>query len=51
MKNLKKVMIKKAEPKASSSINEERQSLFRVNQGLIERIIVEIVLEEGKAGE
>ena len=44
-------MIKKAELKASSSINEERQSLFRVNQGLIERIIVEIVLEEGKAGE
>jgi hypothetical protein len=44
-------MIKKAEPKASSSINEERQSLFRVNQGLIGEIIVEILLEEGKVGE
>jgi hypothetical protein len=32
-------MIKKAEPKASSSINEERQFLFRVNQGLIDGIV------------
>lgn len=44
-------MIKKAEPKASSSINRERQSLFRVNQGLIGVIIVKILLEEGKVGE
>ena len=45
------MIVKKAEPKASSSINEERQSLFRVNQGLIDVIIVEILLEEGKVGE
>lgn len=49
--NLRIMNVKKAEPKASSSINEERQSLFRVNQGLIVVIVVEILLEEGKVGE
>jgi hypothetical protein len=51
LKNFEKTIVEKAEPKASSSINEERQSLFRVNQGLIDAIILEIVLEEGKIGE
>lgn len=45
------MIVKKSEPKASSSINEERQSLFRVNQGLIDVIVVEILLEEGKVDE